>query len=180
MIDEEEEMKDFGMIGKTDFIDENLSRNSSAPNEFGVMDKLISSMMNSIMKNMMNEMEKTEVSSLPNGIKIKIGVPARQKQKAAPTIRNISEEQLKRMSSLPRTIAKTSVKRIGDRIIYELNTPGIISPEDIFVSKLESGYEIKAIGEKKVYVNNLPLNLPINCLTVNQDKLFIEFKNHEQ
>ncbi len=174
-------MEDFGMIGKTDFVDEALARNSSAPNEFRVMDRLISSMMNSLVKNMANEMEKTEVSTLPNGIRIKIGVPAKQKpKKAVPTIKNISEEQLKRMSSLPRTAAKTSVKRIGDKVIYELNAPGIISPKDIFISKLESGYEIKAIGEKKVYVNNLPINLPINGLAVNQEKLFIEFKNHEQ
>ena len=81
----------------------------------------------------------------------------------------------KRMSSMPRTIAKTSVKRINDKIIYELNIPGINSPEDVFVSKLESGYEIKAIGEKKVYVNSLPIDLPIIKFTINSDKLFLEF-----
>jgi hypothetical protein len=59
------------------------------------------------------------------------------------------------MGKLPRAKAKSSSKRLGDRLVYELVTPGVTSPKDIFISKLESGYEIKAIGQKKVYSKNL-------------------------
>ena len=87
----------------------------------------------------------------------------------------VSEKQFEKMNSLPRVKAETKVKRINDKIVYELETPGIESPNDVFVSKLESGYEIKAIGDKKVYVNTLPINLPLKAMSLNKEKLFIEF-----
>ena len=46
-----------------------------------------------------------------------------------------------------------------DSVEQELNNP--YKKEDIFISKLESGYEIKAIGSKKIYVNSVPINLPL-------------------
>jgi len=82
---------------------------------------------------------------------------------------------LKKMGSLPRAKAKTSVKRFGNKVVYELSTPGVISAEDVFISKLESGYEIKAIGDKKVYVNSVPINLPLKKYSIVNNKLLFEF-----
>ena len=83
------------------------------------------------------------------------------------------------MSTLPREKAKTNVKRLGDKIIYELATPGVSSPEDIFISKLETGYEIKAIGSKKIYVNSIPINLQLKNYSISKSKLSVEFKAQE-
>ena len=63
-----------------------------------------------------------------------------------------------------------------DKLIYELSTPGLDSKEDIFLSKVETGYEVKAIGSKKVYVNTLQVNLPLHDLSVANNKLLVEFK----
>ena len=89
----------------------------------------------------------------------------------------MSKEQLEKISKLPKANAKTNMKRLGDKIIYDLHAPGIESIKDIFVSKLESGYEIKALAKNKVYVNSLPVNLPISSFTLTNEKLSIEFSN---
>lgn len=179
-IDPEKERKNYGLLGRED-ADENM-----LPGEnLGFMDKMFNSMINSMMKsinkqfeNQFGEMEEanSEIRALPNGIKIKISGPFYQKQKKQ-QIKNpeVSSEKIKKSSSLPREKAKTNVKRLSDKIIYELSTPGVTSAQDIFISKLEFGYEVKAIGKSKVYVNSIPLNLPIKKYSVSDDKLSLEF-----
>jgi len=190
-----EEKENYGLLGKNDF--SNLeAENSFAPQGFGITDRMINSIFNSMMKsldkqfkNQFNEMEKdqndTEIKSFPNGISIKISGPFPVQQKPKVQQRRIikqtiDEEQIKRINSLPKGKAKTTVKRLGNKIIYELSIPGITSPKDVFVSKLESGYEIKAIGPKKVYVNSVPINLPLDRYTITKDKLSVEFKTHRE
>ncbi len=189
-IDPKKEKEDFGLLGKNDLPDMN-AENAFSLQGLGITDKLISSLFNSLMKNLDkqfrdqmlnvdNDYERTEIRSFPNGIKIKISGPndvrQRQKPKRAEVEQKVDEFQLKRMSELPREKAKAHVKRIGDKLIYELAAVGISSIEDIFVSKVETGYEIKAIGEKKVYVNNIPINLPLRKYSIIKDKVLFEFK----
>jgi len=187
------EKEDFGLLGKDDF-----SESDATPTPtFSLTDKLINSIFNSMMKNLdkqfknqfkdfEKQMENAEVKTFPNGIKIKISGPFRtpQKRKKSPSLnlqpREIHEEQAKKMFTLPREKAKTNVKRIGDKVVYELTTPGVNSTKDIFVSKLESGYEIKAIGNKKIYVNSIPLNLPLKKYSILKNKLFFEFNAQEE
>ncbi len=174
-INPQEELEQFGMLGRTDLTPEELNRNQRSNDNLKAIDYFMNSVLNGFMKGM----ENTQINNTPNGIKIKIGLPAKKQQEMKTIPREISQEQIKKMSALPREVAKTSIKRIGDKILYELNTPGVISPEDIFISKLESGYEIKAIGDKKVYINSLPVNLPIKTLMLNQDRLLVEFMTKE-
>ena len=70
---------------------------------------------------------------------------------------------------------KTNVRRLSDKVVYELKTTGIESVDDVFVSKLESGYEIKAIGNKKVYVNSLPVSLPMKGYSISDAGITVEF-----
>lgn len=184
----ESESDDFGLLGKKDIInqEEDIFAN------LGFMDRTLMTMINSLMKNLDNQMKsqvkdldnfgKTEVKRFPNGITIKISGPGqivpqtRMKPRTNLSVeREIPSSQLKKMSSLPREKAKANVKRIGDKIIYELSTPGVMSTDDVFVSKLESGYEIKAIGDKKVYINSLPVDLPLQSYSIAKNKLFVEF-----
>ncbi|MBU0466713.1 MAG: zinc ribbon domain-containing protein [Nanoarchaeota archaeon] len=189
-VDSRKEREDFGLLGKNDFED----YEEEIPMQgFGVMDKLVGSMINSMMKNfdkqfksqvkdIDRDLERAEVRTFPNGISIKISGPfdaqgrsIRKQQKKKIVKREISEEQLKKISSLPRAKAKANVKRFSDRVVYELFTPGVCSAEDVFVSKLENGYEIKAIGDKKVYVNSVPINLPLRKYSILKNKLLVEF-----
>ncbi len=182
LINEEKYSKDYGLLGKgEEFNEENMNPSFG----IGITDKLIGSLMNNLMKsldkqfkNIDKEFNKTEIRNFPNGIRIQIGQPANIKKTQRKNFfeKQISDMQLKKINSFPKEKAETKMKRLHDKIIYELNAPGIESPQDVFISKIESGYEIKAIGNKKVYVNSLPINLPLKGLSLNEDKILVEFK----
>lgn len=165
----EQELKEYGLLGKNEI--SAMPANAS----MGFSDKLINSIFSSLMKSLesqMKQMDTPEIRAVPNGIQIKVG-PA--PKKANVKRRSVTEEQVKRMSNLPRAEAKTDVRRLSDRIVYEIKAPGVASVEDVFVSKVESGYEIKAIGKNKVYVNSLQVDLPLKAYSVTENGLVIEF-----
>lgn len=182
----QKEAQDYGLLGKNDSpqmpqipqkIDKNLT----------LTDKIFEQVMNSAVKMLANELNninapKTEIRSLPNGIKIRIGaMPNNQiiqekKQKRQSIFeKSITAKQLEKMSNLPRAEAKTKIRRLSDKIVYELSAPGVESVEDVFFTKIESGYEIKAIGKNNVYVNSLPLSLPLKSYSIDENKVMIEF-----
>ena len=151
---------------------------------------MINNVINSVMKNMMKqlkqndpqvvtELENAEIRSLPNGLRIRIAPPRNSQNNPAPQkekLNVINSEQIKKMENLPRQTAKSSVKRLSNKVIYELLTPGVSSLSDIFISKTESGYEVKAIGNKKVYTNSLSIELPLKSYAISKDKILLEFK----
>ena len=191
-VNPKKEREDFGLLGKNDISESNAENNLFSGQGFGITDKLIGTVFNSLMKNLDKQMKNNmmnsnndfgnaEIRSFPNGIGIKIFGPfdmQQQKPKRRERIvQKINNEQLKKMSELPREKAKTIVKRLGDKVVYELAAFGINSVEDIYVSKIETGYEIKAIGSKKVYVNTIPINLPLTKYSVSENKIMFEFVN---
>ncbi|MBM3232314.1 hypothetical protein FJZ21_02970 [Candidatus Pacearchaeota archaeon] len=177
------DMQDFGMLGKNDFV-------QGAPllggGGMGFNDSVFNSILNNVMKMMENQMknlnpenmdfssDRAEVKRLPNGIQIKIN-PNNHKHKTETKTRVISDEQRDRMSKLPRGQAKAEVRRLSDKVIYELTTPGVEHVDDIFVSKVESGYEVKALGKKKIYFNSLQVSLPLKKYSIKDSKLTMEF-----
>ena len=183
-----EDSRDFGMLGKNDGL-------AGAPltggfGGMGITDKMIGGIFNSLMKNLENQMknmdfeklddglkgERHEVQRFPNGIRISVGKPRQVKKDVKKIVRKtISEEQVTRMSKLPRSEARSEVRRFSDKVVYELKAPEVEDVNDIFVSKLETGYEVKAIGKKKVYVNSLPVNLPLRRYFIKDKKLHVEF-----
>lgn len=172
----EKDLRDFGLLGKNDVMGAPLA---GAAGGMGFTDKLVNSLFQSIMKAMENQMRnqndaRAEAQSLPNGIQISFGVPQQRKQPKTKQ-RTISQEQVKRMTGLPRVEAKTDIRRLSDKVLYELKAPGIGSADDVFVSKVESGYEIKAIGGNKVYFNTLTVDLPLKAYTVHEKGLTVEF-----
>ncbi len=178
--------RDYGLLGKTDSKQE-IQQDPFAG--MGIADKMINTMINSLMKNLEKQMktmdqpqlDNAEIKQFPNGIRIKISPRATtpQQQERVEKPRAINSEQIKKMETLPRGTAKSKVKRLSNKVVYELNTPGISSLSDIFISKTESGYEIKAIGSKKVYVNSLPIDLQLKSYSIQKDKLLLEFKTEE-
>ena len=191
---QERKQREYGLLGSNDY--ENLSEHEESE-PFGITDKIINSMVNSLMKSldkqfkfldedsvrkMQKDLQNAEIQSFPNGIRIRVTPQPQKSQKLKK--KSILEKspnsiQLKKLSTLPRTKAKGTIKRLNDSLNYELTTPGVDSIEDIFVSKLEEGYEIKAIGNKKIYTNSLPINLPLKKLSLIKDKLLVEFRTDE-
>ena len=171
----EKDARDFGALGKNEFM-------GGAPmtgglGGLGITDKMINSIFNSLMKNLNKQMGDfdPEVQNLPNGIRINFGAPIQKQQPKKAARKGVTEDQVRRMSGLPRVEAKTQIRRLSDKVVYELKALGVESVEDIFVSKLENGYEVKAIGKKKVYVNSLPIELPLKGYSVSKNGLNIEF-----
>ncbi len=186
MIDEKKELKEFGLLGRDDY--KKAKEAEPSLSQFGITNKLISSLMQTMMKSFeqMNnsseeEFEESSIEQLPNGIRIKIGLPHQhtrpKKENNKTAKKQITEEQLQKLSTFPRTKAKTKIKRLSDKVIYEISAPGIKSPNDVFISKLENGYEIKAIGKNKIYTNSISIDLPIRGFSFTDKDLFIEFKN---
>lgn len=180
----EADIRDFGMLGKNDEV-------LGAPitggfGGIGINERMINSIFSTLMKSFEKQMNnvqegendnmRPEIERFSNGIKIKLGGSARQPARKQHTHKKaITEEQIQRMSKLPRSEAKADVRRFSDRVVYELKAPGVDNIEDIFISKLENGYEIKAIGSSKVYVNSIPVNLPLKKYSINDKVLSVEF-----
>ena len=173
-MDEMEDAEDFGLLGRSDESELNPAADA------GAFEKIISTMMQTAVKTLMNEMQnpqnkdaKPEIQNFPNGIRITLNQQDSMKQKKGKE--KITSEQMQRLESLPRANAKTSVRRFSDKVIYELSAAGIASIDDIFISKLETGYEIKALGKSKVYVNTIPVNLPLIKYGLTENSILMEF-----
>lgn len=177
LMDEAEEIRNFGMLGRKDISDEDFIQSGVAGNG-GMTGKLLSTLMNSLVKNLENQFrntDQTEVKSFPTGIKISICPQKQANERKRQHVKEISDAQIERITSLPKVEAKSNIRRLSDKVLYELSAPGIESTEDVFVSKLESGYEIKAIGKNKVYVNSCPINLPLRGFTLSDKGVKMEF-----
>lgn len=175
----EKDLKEFGMLGKN-----NLEGYPAVGGgSFGFGDKIIEKMLNGILKNIpdiMKGFEKqmenmdSEVEQMPNGIRIQFGVPKKHIRKESKK-KEITQNQINKMVGKPRVEAKSNIRRLSDKIVYELNASGIEDVNDVFISKLENGYEVKAIGKNKVYVNTLPVNLPLRGYKIDKKSLVVEF-----
>ena len=174
----EKDLQDYGLLGKHDMTQTPLVGGGS----MGFSDKILNSIFTQLMKTLEQQMrgaaprqaENTEVRQLPNGIILTVNTQRNPSARVSKR-RTLSEAQMKRMAALPRAEAKTDVRRLSDRVLYELKAPGVGSVEDVFVSKVESGYEVKVISEKKVYVNSLQIDLPLKGYSLDEKGVTFEF-----
>ncbi len=88
----------------------------------------------------------------------------------------ISEYKARKLAKLPKQEAETKVRRLGDKVIYEINLPGVKKLNDIIINQLENSIEIKAFSKDKAYFKLLPLNLPILDYKLEKEKLILELK----
>jgi HSP20 family molecular chaperone IbpA len=194
---------EFGMLGEDDSFNEVESLSNSLFGGMGgigggFMNKMISSTMKMLEKEMEKEMQgeartqnqnknnfpRTKIKLMINGKEINLnGNPEentkeeKQKEKAI-KFKKFSEEQVKKFSKLPRKEPKTDLKRIADKISYEIEIPGVDSFEDISILPLENSIEIKAIAKEKAYSKSIPLNLPIVNYAFSKGMLVLEFQGN--
>jgi hypothetical protein len=67
------------------------------------------------------------------------------------------------------------VRRLSDRIVYEIELPGV-KASDIIINKLQNSIEIKAFTKEKAFFKLLPVALPILNYYMKQGKLVLELK----
>jgi len=91
-------------------------------------------------------------------------------------IAEISEEKARKISKLPREEAETKVRRLSNKIFYEISIPGVKSMKDVIINRLENSIEIKAFSKDKVFFKLFPISLPIIRHRLKDEKLILELK----
>jgi hypothetical protein len=172
-----EERSDFGMLGQNDS-QGRISEELKLP--LGV-EKMMNSLVKQLEKQLGNMNENAQ--GMPKGIKIQIargvpqmGQPIQNPQQQKPIPQKISNEEMERRMSLPKTEAESKIRRLANTIIYEIETPGVKNKEDILITELASGIEIKAYSDDKCYVKFIPLKVEVTEYYVKKEKVFIELK----
>ena len=178
--------EDFGMLGKNDLANDLTNFSNSIFGGIGskIIGKMFENAMKIIEKEMKKEMKKNGQDENPktnfqlfiNGEKINNlensnNGKIKQKKEIAQFPRNI----LKSFSSLPQKDPKTNIRRFSDKVVYEINLPGVKSLKDISIIKLESNVEVKAISKNKAYQKMIPINYPITDYNLSKGKLVLEF-----
>tara|TARA_Y100000310_G_scaffold339940_2_gene434183 strand:- start:1098 stop:1742 length:645 start_codon:yes stop_codon:yes gene_type:complete len=181
--------ENFGMLGKDDVVEKETANEIKMP--FG-----LNKIMNSLMKQIEKEMgelgedrPKGGGGGTGRGFKIQISTgkpqiqqwPVQNKEKKQESekieLPRISEKELERREKLKRTDAESRIKRLSDRIIYEINVPGVKNKNDVIISKLEEGIEIRAYSKDKCYVKVIPLKVEILGWYLRKNILFVELKS---
>ncbi|MBS3084348.1 zinc ribbon domain-containing protein [Candidatus Pacearchaeota archaeon] len=151
----------------------------------GIGDKIINKMISSTFKMLENEMGKGFAGNqrLPQG-KMKIMIngkeisPEIKPQKKDSNVKflpiEFSNENLERWKKINKKEPKSKLKRVEDKIEYEVEIPGVKSIKDISIIKLENSLEIKAVGDKTGYLKRIPIDLPLKKYSLVKGILTLE------
>lgn len=96
-----------------------------------------------------------------------------------PLLKKFTEKEAKRFLSLPRKEPSTEIRRLANKVIYEIKIPGVKSLEDVSISQLENSIEIKALTKMKAYSKIIPINLPIKKYNLSKGKLILELDSRD-
>lgn len=91
-------------------------------------------------------------------------------------ISRISEKEMAKISKLPKQEPETSVRRLTDKIVYEISLPGVKNKKNVFINKLQNSIEIRAFSDKHAYFKLIPVSLSIKNWFVEKEKLILELK----
>jgi len=192
-IDNTKEEENYGMLGRTDLNQPKMPIQNKPcfPGSNSIIDKMLSGVMGNMMKMVEKEMQnnmKRETPNIKNNPNFqlfingkKINVPSineeivEQKKKKM-NLPMPSAEVIKRSAKLQRKEAKTKLTRKDDRIIYEIESPGVNSFENVLINKLEDSFEVKTFAKDKVFFKNIPIKLPLIKAYFGEGKLFLEFQ----
>ena len=182
---------DFGMLGKNDA--------QNKPNQFGnpfignlngkILNKMIGNVMGMLEKEMNKEMSQKPLKNQPNirimlnGKEIKLNnqqavqkkQPIKKHLKSIPNSK-LPKKDFKGKKNLPKEEPSTNIRRMTDKIIYEINLPEVKSIKDISITKLENSIEIKALAKTKIFLKRISINLPIIDFNFSKEKLTLELE----
>jgi HSP20 family molecular chaperone IbpA len=191
--DQSNDDEDWGMLGKNDFFS---ADNTKLPFGFNAI-------FNSLMKNMSKELNEQlgknyfqqennnsgkikkdgisiSISTFGNGPpKIKV-TQLENKPKKIEEIKEkikpntFTSEKIKKFTGLQKKEPKTDIRRLSNKVIYQIEMPGVKSLDDVSITKLESSIEIKAIAKNKAYAKTIQINLPIIDYDLSEGKLILE------
>ena len=103
----------------------------------------------------------------------------KKKEREKPKKLKLPASNSKKFSGLPKKEPETNIRRFSDKIVYEINMPGVKSIKDVSIIQLESSIEIKALAKNKVYYKIIPINLPVKNYNLSKEKLTLEIEAKE-
>jgi len=178
---------DYGMLGRNDSPEEIMSENIFPGFSGQILNKMIKNLMGMVEKELSTPQKAQDPSSnfqlyingKPVGASKKTQEPKSIQIKDQPQELPLpSQEIISASKDLPRTEAKYTLKRMGTKIVYEVNLPGIDSMENILINKLEDSIEVRAFAKKKVLTANLQVNIPLLNYQFQNQKLVLEFQGN--
>jgi len=194
-VDIAKEEKDYGMLGRNDFNSQNVPAHPFLPGVNPLINNMLSGALGNMMKMLEKEMQgsiKKETPSIKNNSNFqlfingkKVNIPGIQEQeevkekkpkKAKINFPAPSAEVIKKSAKLPRKEAKTKLTREDNKIIYEIESPGVDSFENVLINKLEDSFEVRTFAKDKVFYKNIPIKLPLIKAYFGEGKLFLEFQ----
>jgi len=152
----------------------------------GVGNKIINKMISNTFKMLEKELNKTSAGSskifspemklMVNGREI-MPIPKKTSKglvKILPI--EFSSENLEKWKNLKKEEPKSKLKRVANKIEYEVEVPDVNSIKDISIIKLENSLEVKAVGKKKGYLKRIPINLPLKKYSLTEGILTLEME----
>lgn len=191
-LNENSKKEDWGMLGKNDSLEESDPFSSSLFGKMtgGIMNKMINSAMKMMEKEMQKDTRnqkdfpKTNFKLMINGKEIPLNqvqqkqIKKQEKKIETKKLPMFSDEKRKQFQKLKRQEPKTNLKRIGNKVIYEVEIPEVNSLDNISVLRLENSIEIKAIGKNKAYEKIIQISSPMTDYSLLKDNLVLEFKGN--
>jgi hypothetical protein len=167
--------KDTGMLGENDF--GNLQQDVRLP--FG-----LNGIVSSFVKQLEKDLGNVDLGNgkMPKNFKIQIGnVPMNNcvvQKKPVKRIENfiVGEEEAERRAGLKKVDAESRIKRLGDIVIYEIETPGVSKKEDVVITKLETGLEVRAYSDDVCFIKTIPLKVDELRWKTEKGKVLVEFR----
>lgn len=197
--DSSQQKKEWGLLGN----DDNINRQNQAPQDpmgGGMLNKMVSGMMKMLEKEIQKDMQKKmqnsqnqeknppqEQGKMPpnfklmiNGKEVDLGGNKPQSAQEKPKQKELTQQdlpynKLRGFAKKEKQEPSTSVKRFSDRVVYEINIPGVESKEELSITKLENSIEVRAKSKDKSYFKVIPIDSPITGYDFKKGKLSLEF-----
>lgn len=173
--------KEYGMLGKNDSIENQMPKITGGGLMGNMMNKMIGNAMKMLEQEMnkelgdMEKQPKTKIKLMVNGKEIKPMEEFSEKKENTKILPiDFSEDNLKKWKKFEKKEPKSKLKRIDNKIQYEIEMPEVNSIKDVSIIKLENSLEVRAIGKKTSYLKNISIDLPLKKYSLLKGILTLE------
>ncbi len=182
--------EDYGILGKNDLFDEQIFPsvgNSFIEKIFNQTMKMMEKQMRTMSQNINQESKRIPINENNPNVHMQFFVNGKRvfpqdnhpmQEQPPQKVRAIKmpEEKLKKFAILKRIEPNSTMKRFGQKLIYEFEVPGVNDLEDILINRLENSIEIKALAKDVSYSKVINVNLPILRYGLNNGNLILELQ----
>ncbi|MBS3100263.1 hypothetical protein J4463_03570 [Candidatus Pacearchaeota archaeon] len=187
--------EDYGFLGRNDFAEEEFK----LPFGFNMLMKPLIKELNKQMVELEKEMNverqhKAESGNTKASFSVFVGVPGQkpirissdankpQMLKNSPNVKReqialpkIDFKRIKNVKSLVKKEPVSNIRRLSDRIIYEIQLPNVENIKDVGISIIENGIEIRAFAGKTLYIKEINIELPLVSYSFEDEAISLEF-----